>query len=106
MNKFEQELKNNKFVCSECPKCRHLVWPPSDFCNQCFGDVIWRPVSNKATLLEVSKKNEKYFCIGEFEKSIRVFGTLEGGTDFTPGQFITLKRCDYTDMPIFVFHTD
>ena len=48
MTRFESELKNNNFVCSECLKCKHLVWPPSDFCNRCFGDVVWRPVSKKS----------------------------------------------------------
>jgi uncharacterized OB-fold protein len=104
MNRFEQELKNNNFVCSECSKCKHLVWPPSDFCNKCFGDVMWRSISKKATLVEISKKDGKQFCIGEFENRIRVFGTLEGKTDVVPGQLITLKHCSYVDMPIFAFH--
>jgi uncharacterized OB-fold protein len=106
MNRFEQELKNNNFMCSECLKCKHLVWPPSDFCNKCFGVVRWRPVSKNATLVEISKKGERHFCIGEFENSIRVFGTLEGRTDIVPGHPIRLKHCSYADMPIFVFQTD
>lgn len=106
MNKFEEELKNNNFICSECPKCKRLVWPPSDFCNKCLGDVVWRPVSKKAILVEISKKDEKQFCIGEFENSIRVFGILEGRTNIIPGQSITLKHCRYEDTPIFEFQTD
>jgi uncharacterized protein len=106
MTRFETELKNNNFVCSECAKCRHLVWPPSDYCNKCFGDVIWRPVSKRATLVELSSKDGKYFCIGEFENSIRVFGTLEGNSNLIKGQNLTLKYCDYDKTPKFVFQSD
>ena len=67
MTKFEDELKNNNFVCSECTKCRHTVWPPSDFCNKCMGSVIWKPVSHKAKLVEFSSKDGKIFGIAEFE---------------------------------------
>lgn len=106
MSRFEVELKKNNFVCSECIKCKHLVWPPSDFCNKCFGDVIWRPVSKNATLVEFSSKDEKHFCIGEFENSIRVFGTVEGKSTLIPGQSLTLKHCSYDEIPIFIFQTD
>jgi len=106
MTRFEAELKNNNFVCSECVKCNRLVWPPSDLCNKCFGDVVWRPVSKKATLVEFSGKGEKRFCIGEFENSIRVFGTLEGNSDLIQGQNLRLKYCNYDEMPKFVFQAD
>ena len=106
MTRFEAELKNNNFVCSECAKCKHLVWPPSDYCNKCFGDVIWRPVSKKATLVEFSSKDGKNFGIGEFENGIRVFGTLVGNPNLIIGQSLTLKNCDFDQMPKFVFQTD
>lgn len=106
MTRFESELKNNNFVCSECPKCKHLVWPPSDICNKCFGAVIWRPVSKKATLVEFSSKDGKRFCIAEFENSIRVFGTIEGTSSLIPGQNLMLKYCNYEEVPKFVFLTN
>jgi uncharacterized OB-fold protein len=106
MTRFEAELKNNNFVCSECTKCNQPVWPPSDFCNKCFGDVVWRSVSKKATLIEFSSKDGKYFCIGEFENGIRVFGTVEGNSNLTQGQHLTLKYCTYDETPKFVFQTN
>src|SRR5579863_3128996 len=106
MTRFEAELKNNNFVCSECVKCKHLVWPPSNYCNKCFGDVMWRPVSKKATLVEFSSKDGINFCIGEFENSIRVFGTLEANSTLFIGQNLTLKYCDFDQIPKFVFQTD
>ncbi len=96
MNRFENELKNDKFVCSECPKCSKLVWPPSDFCSGCFGKVVWRQVSRKGKLIEFSKKDNTIFCIAEFENIIRIMGELEIGSK-TPGigQDLELIKCDY-----------
>jgi len=39
MNKFETELKAGNFVTSECSYCNRIVWPPSDYCDNCFKDV-------------------------------------------------------------------
>jgi uncharacterized OB-fold protein len=103
MNKFEQELKNNNFLCSHCTKCNKLVWPPSDFCNKCFSEVIWRPVSRFAKLVEFSSKNNEFFCIAEFEDSIRVMGRVENVSDLQVGQPLFLINCSYDGKEIFVF---
>ena len=106
MTKFENELKNNNFVCSECIKCQHMVWPPSDFCNRCLGSVIWRPVSHMAKLVEISSKDGKMFCIAEFEGNIRVFGTIQGRSTPSPGDNLVLEYCNYDNTPKFVFRID
>jgi uncharacterized protein len=104
MNQFENELKNGKFVCSECYKCNKLVWPPSNFCNICFSKVKWRQVSKKGKLIEFSKKDNTIFCIAEFENTIRIMGELKIGVQ-TPlvGQDLELVKCDYTDKEKFFF---
>jgi len=104
MNQFENELKNGKFVCSECPKCDKLVWPPSDFCNICFSKVKWRQVSKKGKLIEFSRKDNEIFCIAEFENTIRIMGELETGSKIPlAGQDLDLVKCSYTDMEKFFF---
>ena len=101
---FKDELKNGKFICSECPKCNKLVWPPSEFCSICFGNVIWRQVSKTGKLVEFSKKNNVVFCIGEFENVIRIMGELEiGSKKPVIGQEIDLVKCDYDDKEKFFF---
>jgi len=104
MNKFENELKNGKFVCSKCIDCNRLVWPPSDFCDVCFSKVIWREVSKNGKLVEFAKKNDLIFCIAEFENTIRIMGELEAGLK-TPsvGQDLHLEKCNYTDKEEFFF---
>jgi uncharacterized OB-fold protein len=39
---FETELKKGNLVISECNDCKQIVWPPSEFCNQCFNENSWR----------------------------------------------------------------
>lgn len=102
MNKFEQELKNNNFICSSCPKCNKLVWPPSDFCNSCFGDVVWRQVARTAKLVEFSREKDEIFCIAEFEDSIRVMGTIRNSSDLKVGQSLILVKCDYDGKEKFI----
>ncbi len=105
MTRFEDELKNNNFVCSYCVKCQHFVWPPSEFCNKCLGDVTWRQVSKNAKLVEVSSKDDKYFCIAEFEGNIRVFGSLSENSHLNHDQNLTLENCSYDESPKFIFKT-
>src|SRR5690242_12990263 len=104
MNKFEDELQNGKFVCSECVKCNKLVWPPSDFCNVCFNKATWRQVSKKSTIIEFSKKNNTIFCIAEFENMIRIMGELDTNLK-TPsiGQDLELVSCSYDNKEQFFF---
>ncbi|MGI0083241.1 MAG: Zn-ribbon domain-containing OB-fold protein [Nitrosopumilaceae archaeon] len=104
MTQFETELKNGRFVCSECQKCNKLVWPPSDFCNKCFSKTHWRTVSTIARLIEFSRKDTTTFCIAEFENTIRVMGTLETEiNELTIGQAIKLVKCEYDGKEKFVF---
>jgi len=104
MTRFESELKNGKFVCSECLKCNKLVWPPSDFCSNCFGKVRWRQLSTIATLVEFSKKDDIIFCIAEFEGTIRVMGALEtDAQELIIGKELQLVKCDYDRTERFIF---
>lgn len=104
MNKFEDELKNGRFICSECQKCGKIVWPPSDFCNRCFGKVTWRHVSGNGRLIEFSRKGNAIFCIAEFEDAIRIMGDLQTGTKNPAiGQTLELVKCGYDGKEKFFF---
>ena len=103
MNRFEHELKNNNFLCSQCTKCNKLVWPPNDFCNKCFSAVTWRSVSRSAKVIEFSSKDDEIFCIAEFEDGIKVMGSVENASGLQVGQSLFLVKCDYNGKEIFVF---
>lgn len=96
MNRFEIELEKGNFVTSECSNCKEIVWPPSDFCNKCFGDVTWRKVQKKGKLIEFSKKDGDAFCIAEFEDKIRIFSSLKhSDTEPKLGQDLILENCGF-----------
>ncbi len=104
MNRFEEELKKNNFVCSECLKCQKIVWPPSEYCNKCFGNVTWRKISRNATLLEYSCKNGEYFCLAELEEGqIRLVGKILESSRIEIGQKLILEKCDYDGSERFIF---
>lgn len=102
MTRFEQELKNNVFVSSFCTRCNKQVWPPSDMCNSCFGNVVWKPVAKIAKLIEFSRKGDEIFGIVEFEGSIRVMGRIVATSDLQIGQMLNLIECDYDGKAQFV----
>ena len=74
MNRFDDELKKGNFVTSECTNCKKIVWPPSNYCNNCFKHVNWRRISLYGKIIEWSKKDNDIFCITEFENTIRIIG--------------------------------
>ncbi len=102
MSVFEAELKNGRFVISECPRCQKTIWPPSEFCTHCFGNTVWRTIIEPGTLVEYSSKDGKTFCIAEFEDSIRVMGSLDSKTP-SVGQKIRISSCGFDKSPQFTF---
>jgi len=104
MNKFEAELKAGNLVTSECSYCKKIVWPPSDYCNNCFNEVNWRKVSENGTIVELSRKENDVFCITEFENKIRVMGKLDAEIHMAkPGQTVKLTKCSFNDKNGFFF---
>ena len=104
MNNFESEVKAGNFVTSECINCNKIVWPPSDYCDNCFKEVNWRKVSTDGTIIELSKQDKDVFCITEFENKIRVMGKLDAEIDMVkPGQAVKLTKCLFNDKNSFFF---
>ena len=107
MNKFDIELKKGNFVTSKCNYCTKIVWPPSNYCDNCFMEVNWRKVSSNGKLIEWSKKNNNIFCIAEFENTIRIIGKLDIKNVIPkPGQLLKFTKCTLNDKPRFFFMLD
>ena len=81
---------------SECLYCKKIVWPTSEFCNQCFKKTQWRKSSGLGKILEFSKKDETYFCLTEIENSIKMIGKLLSGTP-NVGDNICITECGITN---------
>ena len=104
MNKFEAELKTGNFVTSECDHCNRIVWPPSNYCDNCLQEVKWRKISKNGKIIEVSKKENDIFCITEFENKIRIMGKLDTKNDvIEPGQEVILSKCLFNGKNHFFF---
>ena len=97
---FESELKKGRFLIPECKYCDKIVWPPSEFCNQCFKEVSWRNSSYEGKIIEFSKQNNDYFCLVEIEKSIKIIGKISSGIPKI-GQKVKIERCGIKDESYF-----
>ena len=74
--KFESELSNGRFCIPQCITCKKTVWPPAEFCNHCFGLVSLREGDFKGRVIEFSGKDKEYFCLVEFEGTIRIMAKI------------------------------
>jgi uncharacterized OB-fold protein len=101
MSSFESELRKGRFVVYQCTKCGKIMWPPSDSCSSCFGNVLVRDVQNSGTIIECSAKDGRKFCIAEFE-GVRIMGTISS-PDPKPGQKIKIASCGFDKQPWFRF---
>ena len=90
---FVSELEKGKFVIAECSQCQNVVWPPSDFCDNCLGEVNWHEGNNVGKIIQFSKKGEKTFCVAEFENKIRIIGTVKQKGTPKIGDQIKLDKC-------------
>ena len=89
---FESELKKGILMIPECMYCNKTVWPPSEFCNQCFKEVSWKKSPNEGKIIEFSRQNNDYFCVVEIKKGVRIIGKVSSKIP-TVGQKIKLERC-------------
>ena len=76
MSYFESKLEKGIFMIPECIKCKKIIWPPSDYCNRCFGKNNWREFNGIGIIIEFSKNKDGFFCLVEFENKIRILGKL------------------------------
>jgi len=88
---FELELKKGIFSIPECKSCDKVVWPPTEFCNQCFGTVNLKKGEFEGKIIEFSKQNNEYFCLVEFEKNIRVLAKILKVPEI--GKKVKISKC-------------
>lgn len=93
---FESELKRGNFIIPECKHCQKIIWPPSEFCNQCFREVFWKKSSYEGKIIEFSKQDNDYFCLVEIENTIKIMGKISAGIP-DRGKHIRIKKCGIKD---------
>jgi len=98
---FEEELRKGNFVISECHDCKKIIWPPSEFCNQCFNENTWRKSSKIGKIIECSKKDNVSFCVAEIENSVRVIGDIISGEPDI-GKKVEIAQCGVSNGDYFI----
>jgi len=96
---FESELTQGKFCIPECTVCKKIVWPPTEFCNHCFGSVSLKKGDFKGKIIEFSRQNKEYFCVVEFENIIRVMAKMTQPPEI--GQIVKISECGMDDGKYF-----
>lgn len=92
---FELKLNEGVFCIPECMECKKIVWPPSEFCNHCFGRTFLKEGIFVGKIIEFSRQNDEYFCLVEFEKAIRIMAKTPKIPEI--GQSVKISRCGIRD---------
>jgi|TARA_B110000467_G_C18005377_1_gene307648 uncharacterized protein len=92
---FEKELENGKFYIPECTVCKKLVWPPSEFCDKCNGEISLKKEEFEGKIIEFSRQSEEYFCIVEFCDSVRIMAKMN--TCPKKDQTVKILKCGIKD---------
>jgi len=98
---FEFELSKGEFCIPECVSCKKIVWPFAEFCNHCFGSISLRKGDFKGKIIEFSRQDEQYFCLVEFENTIRIIAKIS----HTPkiDQKVKITKCGITSGNYFFY---
>jgi len=98
---FESELAQGKFYIPECTICKKIVWPPTEFCDHCFGLISLKKGDFEGKIIEFSRQNEEYFCLVEFEKTIRVLAKILKIPEI--GQTVKISKCGISNGNYFFY---
>ena len=97
---FEKELEKGQFCIPECTVCKKLVWPPSEFCDNCNEETSLRKEEFKGKIIEFSSQNEDYFCVVEFCDSIRIMAKMMT-TVQKRDQIVKISKCGISERKLF-----
>lgn len=88
---FESELSKGILYIPECDICKKIVWPASEFCDECFGNVLLKNKDPEGKIIEFSKQNNDYFCLVEFNKNMRIIAKSSKIPEL--GKSVKISKC-------------
>ena len=96
---FEDKLLEGEFCIPKCSKCKKIIWPPAESCNHCFGTICLQCGEFKGRIIEFSRQDKQFFCLVEFEETIRVIACMSA----TPriGQIVKILNCGIRNRDYF-----
>ena len=98
---FESELSQGIFCIPECTVCKKIVWPPADFCNQCFGSIFLKKGDFEGKIIEFSRQNKEYFCLVEFKNAIRIMAKISQIPEID--QIVKISKCGISNGSYFFY---
>ena len=88
---FESRLSKGEFCIPECSECKKIVWPPSEVCSHCFGNVRLKEGDFEGKIIEFSRQNDHYFCMVEFESAVRIMAKISVTPEI--GKSVKISKC-------------
>ena len=96
---FDEELAKGEFWIPQCSKCKKIVWPPTNFCDNCFGKVILKEKQKQGKIITFSKQKNEYFCVVEFEGNIKIIAKTK--EEPKKNQIVEIFDCGIKDKNYF-----
>jgi uncharacterized OB-fold protein len=96
---FESELSFGNFCIPKCTKCKKIVWPPSEYCDNCYETVSLEKGDFEGKIVEYSKDAEGYFCMVEFVNSIRIMARKKEEPEIS--QIVKISKCGINNKNYF-----
>ena len=88
---FEDRLTQGEFCIPECNECKKIVWPPSETCSNCFGNVRLKEGDFEGKIIEFSRQKDQFFCMVEFENTIRIMAKISETPEI--GRKVKISKC-------------
>jgi len=92
---FEDKLSKCQFYIPECLACKKIIWPPSEFCDNCNGETSLKKGEFEGKIIEFSRQDKNYFCMVEFFDSIRLIAKMT--TNPKKDQIVKISKCGITN---------
>lgn len=92
---FESKLSEGEFCIPKCIECKKIVWPPTEICNHCLGDVSLTEGPFVGKIIEFSRQNQQDFCLVEFENAVRIIAKISQRPEV--GQTVKISKCGISD---------
>ncbi len=110
MQKFIDSLNAGRLVTSRCASCRKTIWPPSDLCPSCLGEVEWVELGRRGRLVEFSESflvgKPSLFGLVELDEGVRLVAKIEcsDASKLKAGMPVEMVRCGLVNKePYFEF---
>ena len=105
MKKFHEFLRKGEFRISICISCSKKIWPPADFCCDCFSKTSFKKVKAIGTLIECTtsqiRDKEGLFGVIDME-GIKLIGSLS--SNLAIGMKVRMVECGMRENGIAFYH--